>query len=399
MCELCAPTMTRRRALALAGAATAAAVLGTPDRSAAASALRTGYGVDIEPRAAWAGDTRPYLGEPASEDVRFLLVHHTAGPSTGDPIELMRDVYRFHTSTDKGWPDVAYNFFIEPGGGVYEARAGSLTQAVEASATGGNQGFAQLVCLLGDFTAQNPTPEALATLNATLAWLADRYGLDTSPAATTDFVSRGSNRWVQGTEVTANVISGHRDMSQTACPGDTFYPYLVENVQSQVDQLRGNPAPVLISTTDSTQAPFPVESTPVTDEPTPLTTEVAQSTSTQPASTTTVASETTGPQTTGSEATDSQATVPSASGGVVAAPEPQADESAVDAASSGESATPRSSSNAAAWALGAGATAAVGAAALYVGVRGRHADTDRDVGPQADAAAGQGGGRPAQKPG
>lgn len=365
--------MTRRNALALAGAAAAAAVLGRPDRSAAARAFRTGYGVDIQPRAAWAGDTHPNLGDPVTEEVRFLLVHHTAGPGTGDPIELMRDVYRFHTSAEKGWPDVAYNFFIEPDGGVYEGRSGSLAGAVEASATGGNQGFAQLVCLLGDFTAENPTSAALTALNATLAWLADRFDLDTSPDATVDFVSRGSNRWAPGTTVTANVISGHRDMSQTACPGDTFYPYLVANVQSQVDQLRGNPTPVPVSP-ESTQAPFPAASTEIIDEVTPLDTEAVATPATEPAATTT--------------ATTATAT-PDDTGAAVAPPAPRADETAETVAAPGGSDSSNSSSNATAWAVGAGATAVVGAAAVYVGVRS-HQDTtaagQRDAGsaPRAD---------------
>lgn len=392
MCDRCMPTMSRRRVLALAGAATAAAVLATPDRAAAQRAFRTGYGVDIQPRAVWAGDTRPYLGEPAVEEVRFLLVHHTAGPSDGDPIELMRDVYRFHTSADKGWPDVAYNFFIDRSGGVYEARAGSLAQAVEASATGGNQGFAQLVCLLGDFTAQNPTPAALTALNATLAWLADRHELDTSPTATADFESRGSNRWPAGTAVTASVISGHRDMSQTACPGDAFYPYLVENVQSQVDRLRANPAlgtPTTISTTTttsntttsttsasttvppiesppgSTQAPFP-------DEPAPASTEIVASSTSTPSSTSTAV-----PPETATTALETGRTV-------APPPAPQADGAAVDAAPSGGPVSARSTSNSTAWALGAGATTVAVSAALYVGVRGRHRDavpsTDNGIG-------------------
>ena len=103
-------------------------------------------------------------------------------------------------------------------------------RAVEASATGGNQGFAQLVCLLGDFTSRNPTDAQLRSLNSTLAWLADRYGLDTSLGSTASFTSRGSNKWSAGSQVTAAIISGHREMSATACPGDTFFPPFEEKL-------------------------------------------------------------------------------------------------------------------------------------------------------------------------
>jgi hypothetical protein len=119
---------------------------------------------------------------------------------------------------------VAYEFFVGKDGQIYEGRTGSLGGPVMADATGGSQGFAQLVCLLGDFTSVMPSAAALDSLVKVLAWLGDRYGIDTAPGATTTFVSRGSNRFAAGTVVTTTTIAPHRAMSQTACPGDTFYP-------------------------------------------------------------------------------------------------------------------------------------------------------------------------------
>ncbi len=212
--------------------------------------------VDAEP-------TGPLTPE---SDVRFLLVHHTASANGDDPISVMRVAYDFHTGPEKGWPDVAYNFFIDQFGVVWEARKGSLAGPVEASATGGSQGFAQLVCLLGNFTSQLPTDAALVSLNRTLAWLAVRSNIDTAPGTTTQFVSRGSNRWPAGTSVTAATISGHRDMSQTACPGDTFYPYLVAEVPAQVTDLIVGSAPTA-TLAPTTSAP-PTTSLPQTAPPT-----------------------------------------------------------------------------------------------------------------------------------
>ena len=306
-------------------------------------------------------------------------MHHTASANGADPIGTMRGVYSFHTSSEKGWPDVAYNFFIDQDGVVYEARTGSFAGPVEASATGGNQGFAQLVCLLGDFTSQNPTDAALASLNSTLAWLADRYSLDTSPDAQTTFTSRGSNRWSEGTVVTASTISGHRDMSQTACPGDTFYPYLVENVQREVHELRAAagtvpPVTTAVAPVTSTTAPFPESTTTTTTSTPPASTE-------DPA--TTVPPETTA------------ATVANGSVEPPPPPPPAADEaSSADFGGRG-----RDSSNRTALALAAGATVLVGATAVYVGMRGRHdtADTARNDEPTPDGrsiAPPRGGGDP-----
>ena len=255
MCAECLPRITRRHAIGLMAGLAVAARSSSIVSASAPSQVVVADGLSIMPREAWAAGREP-TGPLAPElDVRFLLVHHTASANGDDPITVMRSAYSFHTGPEKGWPDVAYNFFIDQFGVVWEGRAGSLLGPVESSATGGSQGFAQLVCLLGDFTSELPTEAALASLNRTLAWLATRHGLSTSPGSTTQFVSRGSNKWPAGTTVTATTISGHRDMSSTACPGDTFYPYLVANVPTEVTGIAG-----AVSTTTAapaTTAPQP----------------------------------------------------------------------------------------------------------------------------------------------
>ena len=73
----------------------------------------------------------------------------------------------------KGWTDVCYEFFVDRDGDVWEGRAGALAGPVVADATGGSQGFAQLVCLLGDFTDADPDGGVHWTsLVKVLAWLA-----------------------------------------------------------------------------------------------------------------------------------------------------------------------------------------------------------------------------------
>lgn len=193
-------------------------------------------GLSIRPRAAW-GEDLPPTGPLRPEDARFLLVHHTASPSNyPDARDVIRGVYRFHTGPDKGWPDVCYEFFVGRDGDVWEGRAGALDGPVVADATGGSQGFAQLVCLLGDFSASAPTAAARDALVRLLAWLALRDGIDVSAGATTTFTSRGSDRWKAGTSVTTPTIAGHRDMTYTACPGNGVYG-LLPSLRSDVAAL------------------------------------------------------------------------------------------------------------------------------------------------------------------
>lgn len=193
---------------------------------ASLAAVQVAPGLQIHPRSEWGADLPP-KGAIAPETVKFLLVHHTASSNdVPDPRAVIRQTYAFHTGPAKRWPDICYHFMIGPDGSIWETRAGSLAGPVVADATGGNQGYAQLVCLIGDFQTQPPTPAAQDSLMRMLIHLADRYGVDTDPAATTTFVSRGSDKFPSGSVVTTSTISGHRDVTYTACPGDNGYALL-----------------------------------------------------------------------------------------------------------------------------------------------------------------------------
>ncbi len=266
--------LTRRQFI---GAATGLIVAG-PGLAVPARALT------INPRSSWTSE--PPKGPLSTEDVRFLLVHHSASHNdhtTSQVPAILRSWYAYHTGPEKGWPDIAYNFIIDSAGGVWEGRQGSLDGAVAGSATGGNQGFSQLVCLIGDTNASPATPAAHASLVQVLAWLADRFAVSTAPGAEVTFVSRGSNRWPEGTSVTTPTIAGHRDMSKTTCPGDNLYGYVTGSLLGDVEAARGGspPPPPPSSTTTSSS------STTSTVAPTTTTT-IRPSTTVPPSSTTTI---------------------------------------------------------------------------------------------------------------
>jgi hypothetical protein len=238
-------------------------------------------GLEIHARSEWATD-RPPKGPLDAEDVMFLLVHHSASRSDhepGDAPAILRSFYDFHTSPEKGWNDIAYNFLIDAGGGVWEGRAGSLDGPVAGDATGGNQGFSQLVCLIGDYNETEPTPASLGSLVAVLAWLADRYGIDTGPGAEVTFTSKGSNLWPGGEAVTTSTIAGHRVMSRTTCPGSNLNAYVVGGLMEDVTGARQ----AVITTEDSDSVAMAQESstgaqTAVTSDLSPTTTSTTSTT-------------------------------------------------------------------------------------------------------------------------
>jgi hypothetical protein len=211
----------------------------TPSKQSLADLLAS-RGVNIRPRADWGAKLAP-KGPLQAETPRFLLVHHTASSNTyGEAAvaDQIRSFFNFHTSKEKGWNDVAYNFFVDRFGGVWEGRSGSLAGPVRGDATGGNQGFSQLVCMIGDFAKQPPSPQAIDSLSRLLGALGEKYGIDTSPGATTSFVSRKSNRWKSGVCVETPTIAGHREMSQTSCPGDALFGIVRDELPARVANAR-----------------------------------------------------------------------------------------------------------------------------------------------------------------
>ena len=235
-------SVSRRRFLALAAAGTAAGVL-LPSSLVRARAQTNGIRLGPEhlilPRDVWGADLPPkgdVLAE-AREDVRFLLVHHSASPneySADESIGYLRSFYRYHTSSEKGWPDIAYNFLVDRHGQIFEGRQGSIDSPVRGDATGGSQGFALLTCFIGDHSDVTPTQEAQAAMVALLAWLGGTYQIDTKPGATAEFVSRGSNLHPEGKLLTTPTITGHRTMSRTTCPGDRAFDLVENSIPQQV---------------------------------------------------------------------------------------------------------------------------------------------------------------------
>jgi hypothetical protein len=231
-------------------------------------------GLEIFPRDAWADKppTGPLENE-ALDDVRFLLVHHTASSNSYSPEAVagtLRGFFDFHTGPEKVWPDIAYNFLVDRFGRVWEAREGSIGSPVKGSATGGSQGFALLCSFVGDHMAEPPTTKATNAMGILLGWLASKYEVDISEGATTNFVSRGSNRWPSGSEVTARAVSGHREMSQTTCPGDFGFASIDSEIAPKAREVLAELQPTArteASTTTTTEARTTTAETATTTAP------------------------------------------------------------------------------------------------------------------------------------
>ncbi len=202
-------------------------------------------------RAQWGADPQYMTWAPQFYATKKLIVHHTA--TSNDYVDQagaesqLRSIYYYHAVT-QGWGDIGYNFLIDKFGNVYEGRysrdyAGANPSGDDvngngvtgAHTSGWNSGTVG-VAMLGTFTNQDVTPAARASLEALLAWEANRNGID--PRATQTFVNP-----VSGATITTPNIAGHRDYAATECPGGTFYATLPTIRSDVAARISGTPPP------------------------------------------------------------------------------------------------------------------------------------------------------------
>ncbi|MFJ5294740.1 N-acetylmuramoyl-L-alanine amidase [Streptomyces sp. NPDC088348] len=181
----------------------------------------------IVTRKGWGADES--VREPAflyTDTVKAAFVHHTATGNNytcAEAPSLLRGIYRYHVKS-LGWRDIGYNFVIDKCGTIYEGRAGGVTKPVQGAHTLGFNSDSTGVAVLGTFTSTNPPAAVITALSRFSAWKLGLTGAD--PAGKTTLVSGGGNRYQEGTDVTLNVISGHRDGFSTECPGARLYAKL-----------------------------------------------------------------------------------------------------------------------------------------------------------------------------
>jgi N-acetylmuramoyl-L-alanine amidase-like protein/flagellar hook capping protein FlgD len=182
----------------------------------------------IVPRLAWAGSSRALRRDSPryADELRFAVVHHTAGasPSTpGQSVAIVRAIAAYHVYSN-GWDDIGYNFLVDRFGQVFEGRYGGIDRnVIGAHAQGFNTGSVG-VALIGTYASATPTAAARDALARLLAWRLDVAHVD--PLSTLSYLSGGNPKYPAAVPVFLRVVSGHRDTGFTSCPGDRVYGLL-----------------------------------------------------------------------------------------------------------------------------------------------------------------------------
>lgn len=176
----------------------------TVDSSEAASPLSAdtrpllSMNLGIVPREAWGARTPGHCR--AAQTPNRVVVHHVGG-DVSDSLNWLQN-YQRELRDNRGWCDLMYHFGVDEDGRIYEMVATGIRGA---HATDGNLNSVGIV-LMGDYTARLPSDAQIAALQKLLVALHQVYGI-------------ALNR---------DAIVGHRQVGQTACPGNTAYPHLDE---------------------------------------------------------------------------------------------------------------------------------------------------------------------------
>ncbi|WP_407920884.1 peptidoglycan recognition protein family protein [Actinomadura logoneensis] len=141
-----------------------------------------------------------------------IVVHHTSTPNSPDTslehaYRLSRDIQRFHMDA-RGWDDTGQQLTISRGGIVMEGRNRSLRAIRSGKLVLGAQALNHNSHTIGienegTYGSEDPPDALWSALVEVCAWLCVRY--DLHPAA---------------------AIVGHRDLTDTDCPGDRLYALL-----------------------------------------------------------------------------------------------------------------------------------------------------------------------------
>jgi hypothetical protein len=183
----------------------------TASQALAISLLPPDGGPVIISRAAWGADESLFDWPPEYRPVRKFVVHHTATPNGDlDPAATVRAIYYYHAVT-RGWGDIGYNYLIDTQGRIYQGRRGGegVVGGHAKQYAWGSIGLS----FIGNYDEVELPTAAEESMVEMIAWKGNLHFVD--PAAQGFFIDQDLPN-----------VMGHRDGSETTCPGRYAYERL-----------------------------------------------------------------------------------------------------------------------------------------------------------------------------
>lgn len=245
-------------------------------------------------RAGWGANESLRCRQPTIDDgVSAITIHHTAGVNDytrAESASRMRGYYTYHAQ-NLGWCDIGYHALVDKYGTVYEGRYGGLNRAVQGAHAGGFNQNTWAISMMGNYQNVAPPAEMIQSVGEVAGWRAKVAGFD--PTGRDTHYSEGSSYTTvpYGQSINLPNIFAHRDVGNTACPGNAAYAQMgtirqiakakytsIQNGDSGGGQATpSTTAPTETSTpttnptgdATATAEPAPQETVTVTEEPAP----------------------------------------------------------------------------------------------------------------------------------
>lgn len=165
---------------------------------------------------------------PDVTEVEHVVIHHSATTNDiNDPYAAVRSIYIYHTQVN-GWSDIGYNYLVAPDGTVFQGRddmgLADPDNIIGAHMCGVNSNTMG-ICVIGNFTEQMPTENALDALAELVKWKTEK---DDIPIFGRKIHAIGPGSANLPPQNLAQVC-GHREgcrPSYTECPGNTLFENL-----------------------------------------------------------------------------------------------------------------------------------------------------------------------------
>jgi len=155
---------------------------------------------------------KPLKRAMPEHEISKITIHHGGVdyPKGKDPAEHIRQLQDWSRSA-KGWIDIPYHFMIDTAGIIYEARP--INYPGDTNTDYDPRGHA-LICLMGNYENATVNKDQLQSIIELTAYLVQRFN------------------------VPLYNIKGHKDYTETLCPGKNLYQY-IENgtIQARVQDL------------------------------------------------------------------------------------------------------------------------------------------------------------------
>ena len=167
---------------------------------------------------------------PTYINATHVVMHHGASPNTyTDGEAVVRSYYNYHVNT-LGWADIGYNYLIDKYGNFYQGRHNP--NLPNSDVRGAHAGAANTGSIgmnfLGNLDVTLATPIQLQRLYEVLAWWFDNKGYDPLSSASMQTQAYGIQ--------TRHRFTNHRDIGNTACPGNDMYARMA-NIRQEVKDI------------------------------------------------------------------------------------------------------------------------------------------------------------------